>query len=191
MNLRDRRVGKTRKAVFTALSELLREKKFSKITVQDIIDRADIGRATFYAHFPTKDDALIGYVESFFESLNAQLTEHIEQGEERKLFPAAALFAHIQDNEKTITGIFMSESGTMLFDRFKNYWSIKIQPIIERHTPIERDPLIPADMLTNHIISTLIELVKFWLQDGLRYSPEQMELYFFELIYPVLIQSRR
>ena len=186
MNLADRRVGKTRKAVFAALNELLREKKFAKITIQEIIDRADIGRATFYAHFPTKEDVLIGYVESFFESFNEQLNEHLQEGEAYKLIPVAALFAHIRENEKTISGIFMSESGAMLFDKFKSYWNIKIQPIIKAHVPAGQSPQIPLDMLTNHIISTLIELIKFWLQDGLKYTPEQMEEYFFELIYSCL-----
>jgi len=182
----DRRVGKTRKAIFAALNELLQEKKFTNITVQDIIDRADIGRATFYAHFPNKDDVLVDYVETIFESFNAQLNEHIEQDGESSLLPVAALFAHIKDNKKTISGNFMSESGAVLFDKFKDYWIVKINPIIAAHTSEGQDPKIPVDMLTNHVISTMIGLVQFWFQDGLRYTPEQMEQYFFELIYPVL-----
>ena len=105
----DRRVNKTRKAIFAALSELLREKNFAQITVQEIIDLADIGRATFYAHFPTKDDVLAGQIESVFDSLNGQLNEHIQQENEKSLLPVTAIFAHIRDNEKTISGILMSE----------------------------------------------------------------------------------
>lgn len=185
MNLSDRRVGKTRKAIFAALNELLREKKFSNITVQNIIDRADIGRATFYAHFPTKDDVLIDYVESIFESFNEQLSEHIKQDGESKLLPVAALFAHIRDNKKTISENFMSESGRVLFDRFKNYWSARIKTAVEAHIPAGQAPKIPVDMLTNHVLGTIIELIQFWIKDGSRYSPEQMEQYFIELIYPV------
>ena len=184
MNQADRRINKTRKAIFNALNELLREKKFSKITVQEIIDRADIGRATFYTHFPTKDAVLIGYVESYIESLNEQLNEHIEQDGEYKLLPVAALFAHIQENEKAISGIFMSESGAVLFEKFKSYWGAIVQPLLQARIAKGQFPIIPGDMLTNHVITTLIELIKFWIQDGLRYTPEQMERYFFELVWP-------
>ena len=186
MNPADRRVGKTRKAIFAALNELLREKKFSNITVQDIIDRADVGRATFYAHFPTKDDVLFDFVENFLESFSEQLNEHMIQDGEGPLLPVAALFAHIRDHEKTISGIFMSDSGTMLFDKFKKYWNVRIRPIIEAHERAGQTPGIPADMLTNHVISTIVELAQFWLRDGLRHTPEQMEQYFFALIDPVL-----
>ena len=55
----DRRVGKTRKALKEALTDLILEKGYEAVTVQDVIDRADVGRSTFYAHFVDKDDLLM------------------------------------------------------------------------------------------------------------------------------------
>ena len=186
MNPADRRVAKTRKAIFAALSELLHEKKYSKITVQEIIDKADVGRATFYSHFPTKEDLLSSSIENIFDSLSEQLNGHMTQEQENELLPVAALFSHIKENERIINGVVISASGEMLFEKFKSYWGIKIRPLIMAHIPNGGKPIVPIDMLINHIIITLIELIKFWIKDGSHYTPVQMEQYFFELIYPVL-----
>ena len=62
----DRRQRKTRESIFRAFSELLSEKEFNKITVGEIIERADVGRATFYAHFETKDFLIKELCEELF-----------------------------------------------------------------------------------------------------------------------------
>ena len=66
VKLMDRRQRKTREAIFAALMDLLSKRDFGRITVGEIIDRADVGRATFYAHFETKDDLLKALCEELF-----------------------------------------------------------------------------------------------------------------------------
>lgn len=59
----DRRVRRTRRSLKEALSELLAERDYDAITVQEIADRADVGRSTFYAHFESKEDLLFAGVD--------------------------------------------------------------------------------------------------------------------------------
>ncbi len=57
----DRRIGKTRRALTEALTDLILETGYERLTIQEIIDRADISRSTFYAHFTDKDHLLDGH----------------------------------------------------------------------------------------------------------------------------------
>ena len=65
----DRRQRKSRQAIFRTFTELLKKENYPKITVQQIIDLADVGRTTFYTHFETKDALL--------ESFCAEIFEHV------------------------------------------------------------------------------------------------------------------
>jgi AcrR family transcriptional regulator len=70
-NITDRRVQRTRRLLHKALSLIL-EKKYESITVQELLDRADVGRSTFYMHFQDKDELLLSgfqYLQSFLESV--------------------------------------------------------------------------------------------------------------------------
>jgi AcrR family transcriptional regulator len=97
----DRRVRKTRKALRDALVELILEKGYNGVTVGDIVERADVGRTTFYAHFTDKDDLLLsGFAEmhatlvpegsggglAMLAELGRQMVVHVDG--ERRLYRA-------------------------------------------------------------------------------------------------------
>ena len=84
----DRRVGRTRKALKEALTDLILERGYEGVTVQDVIDRADVGRSTFYAHFVDKDDLLMAILADL--EMPGLGHEHLEAGRPRlRLDPGA------------------------------------------------------------------------------------------------------
>ena len=78
----DRRQRKTRQAIYSAFESLMSHEHYRSITVAQIIERADIGRSTFYAHFETKDDLLdqmcIEIFDHIFEGVNEHCTTHAD-----------------------------------------------------------------------------------------------------------------
>jgi AcrR family transcriptional regulator len=85
----DRRVARTRDRLGDALVELLLEKPFDDITVQEVLDRAQVSRSTFYEHFRDKNDLFLSDVDDFFELMSTLLARHNDQSE-RVMWPRPA-----------------------------------------------------------------------------------------------------
>src|ERR1044071_548362 len=91
----DARVRRTRDALGDALVALMHEKPFETITVQDVLDRAKVGRSTFYSHYSDKDDLLMSDAEEFFESVS--LTLSLSGDTSERVFPVQEFFTHLAD----------------------------------------------------------------------------------------------
>lgn len=183
----DRRTEKTRQAIYNALSDLMQEKKYNNITIQEIIDRANVGRSTFYSHFDTKDELLISNIENIFEMLNEHITGCVEQaGNQSRLLPVAELFEHIMENSRLVKGLMSAESADLLFDKIQTYWNKKIEKYLNAKLAEGKEPKVPIIIMTNHITSTAIELLKWWMNHNMPYTPQQMDQYFQELINPCI-----
>ncbi|MDG5788986.1 TetR/AcrR family transcriptional regulator [Evansella sp. AB-P1] len=183
----DRRVWKTRQAIHDALSSLMEEKKYSKITIQEIIDRANVGRSTFYSHFATKDELLFSSVEDLLEILNQYIKSYIEHDEENpRLISVVDFFEHIQENSKIMKGLLKSEGGDLFFEKVEAYWNDGIEEYLQSKLPKGKAPKVPIKILSNHISSTLLSLLKWWVKNDMSYTPIQMDQYFRDLIDPCI-----
>lgn len=180
----DRRIEKTRSSIFSALSELMQEKRYTNITIQEIVDRANIGRTTFYIHFTDKDDLLSCYIETIFESLSHDLSSHTPADQENRVVPIAELFTHIQENRRLINGLLLSDSSDLLFDKFRSYWSKRLEPFILAHLKEGTKPAVPIEILTNYVTGAMIDLLRWWMKSGANYSPVQMEQYLYAMVIP-------
>lgn len=183
----DRRIGRTRMLLQDALFSLMQEKPYNKITIQEIIDKADVGRSTFYSHYETKDDLLFGSVEHLLESLNHYIINYLGKEEERtKLLPVIELFDHFRENSKPLKGLMKAESSVLFFEKVQSYWNKSIEDYLKKKMPKDTEPKIPFVILSNHITSTLIQLIKWWINNKMPYTSVQMDQYFQFLINPCI-----
>ena len=180
----DRRQRKTREAIFHAFTKLLSQKDFNQITVGEIIETADIGRATFYSHFETKDYLLKAFCEELFCHLFDAETDNIH--EHRHIFDCDGadsvflhLFEHLQKNDNNILVLLSSQNNELFLRYFRN----NLESLIESHISLfESNQNVPESFWKNHIISTFIETLKWWIAGGMQESPEVITDYFFKVV---------
>ena len=147
----DRRQQKTRKAVFQAFTRLLEHKNYNSITVQEIIDEADIGRSTFYSHFETKDDLLKALCTEIFDhvfshELMKEKTHDFSEDEKGMEQIVTHILYHFRDSRSYIKGVLLSESGEI----FMRYLKEHLMHVFE-HAVEEVESDIPKDyMLKSH-----------------------------------------
>lgn len=185
----DRRQKKTRTAIFRAFSDLLAKKSYSKITVQEIIDTADIGRTTFYAHFETKDYLLKELCTELFDHIiqstaDCTHTHGLYSDSDAPESVFCHLLQHLQENDNKILDLLSCESSEL----FLRYFKDSLKQLLISQTPNlgnqEHNP-IPKDFLTNHISSSFVDMVQWWIKGGRKETPEQLTAYFEAVIKPI------
>ena len=102
----DRRVLRTRNALGDSLVALLQERDFEQITVQDVLDRAGVGRSTFYVHYRDKNDLFLSDVEDFFEMCSSLLSRNNSRPE--RLLPVQEVFTHIREMREFYAAVVRS-----------------------------------------------------------------------------------
>jgi len=173
----DRRQKKTRRAVFAAFTGLLEKKPYSKISVQEIIDGADIGRSTFYSHFETKDDLLKALCTEIFDhvfsdELTQERTHDFSKQKKEIGGEITHILYHLNDSRAYIRSILSCESGEMFMKFFKEYLRKAFDGELDRY-PSD----VPRDYMLNHMVCDFAETVRWWMGRE-EYSPEEVSRFF-------------
>ncbi|MGI6118314.1 MAG: TetR/AcrR family transcriptional regulator [Bilifractor sp.] len=178
----DRRQRKTRKAIFQAFSSLLARKHYSRISVQDIIDEADVGRTTFYAHFQTKEDLLNQMCEDIFghvfSSVGVREATHDFSARPATLSNELThLLYHLKEQRQDISNLFSGESG----DVFLKYFREQLARAFDGMKELFPDS-VPKEYAEIFYVTSFAELVSMWIEKGFRETPETIVRYYFYLI---------
>jgi AcrR family transcriptional regulator len=160
-----------------ALVQLIQEKDYSSITVSDIIERANVGRSTFYAHYQDKDDLFLDQLDRVIEFLSQDTSE----GEELPFFPSLGLFRHVGDHFELYKALVWSSGMDLLTKHLQKSLSQRVELEL-KNSELEYE--VPVPILANFLTGSFLSLLKWWLENKRIYSPEQMDDIFRKLALP-------
>lgn len=170
----DRRSQRTRQLLSDALIELIREKDYGTITVSDIIERANVGRSTFYAHYHDKDSLFIAQLDRVIEVLS----QRIPGQDEMPFFPSLGLFRHVGEEFELYKALVWTPGIDLLIKHLQKALSQRVEEGLAKSG---RDYGVATPILANFITGSFLTLLKWWLENKRVHSPEQMDEIFRKL----------
>ncbi len=176
MNPDDRRVLRTRRLLKKALIELTDDKEYEEITIRDITDHADIGYATFFRHYDGKDDLMLEIFTETIDEIESLLVSHGDRYFEQEGY---LLFEHVSENQALYRSILDSQNFTR---KFRDHTKKMVQLHIEGHIEHVASPSFPVEIAAQHMVSSLIGLIDWWLANDLVFPIERMAMIYERLI---------
>lgn len=170
----DRRIAKTKKAIFQAFLVLLNEKGYDAIRVQDIIDLADVGRSTFYGHYPSK--------EALLQELCQDLFHHAFDGRDREDLPRflAHLFTHFRANQDRVASLLVARNDYFLRELEAELAHDVFPRVKEGYLQGKQD--LPEQLLLHFVVTTFVETLSWWLRERKKVDEQTLATYYLQLL---------
>ena len=190
----DRRVERTEQLLRSALLELIEEKGFESLTVQDIIDRANIGRATFYTHFDNKEDLLISGLDELQQELRQRQQEKHAEGsniQERLFAFSYEVFAHTERHRQLFRALSADGTAVVIKRAWHQILFNLVREDVKAVFPNEEYCSVPIDALVHMITGSLYGLLMWWLDGSTTLSAREINTIFRRLTLPVITTAAR
>jgi AcrR family transcriptional regulator len=177
----DARVQRTRDQLGHSLIQLIVEKPINDVTVQDVLDRAGVGRSTFYLHYRDKDDLLVSQLEMFLETMSNVLSVRKEKS--NRVAPVAEMFAHIGNQNKLYR--VLSDSGHLkdFFDLAEGCFARGIERRLTESGRLAKLPQRELAARASALAGSLLSLLRWWLDRGEKESPKAMDEMFHRMVW--------
>lgn len=185
----DRRSQKTRKALQEALISLMFEKSYDAILIQEILDRANVGRSTFYTHFRDKDELLSEGLKGLQEMLrNAQMATVVASDKkyEKVIGFSLAMFEHAHDHKKLYRSLVSGPGWVIVRQRIEE---ILVQLMREEARTLFRSRVssdVPFELFIHYLGATFMTVLTWWFNSGRPLPPAEINTRFRELVIPTL-----
>ena len=174
----DRRVQRTRDVLQKALIDLIGEGSYDSITIQDIVDRANVARATFYVHFSNKDDLFMSCHEAIVNEFRYGLLHSQPLSREELLSreaPAGMVYAyrHLLEARTRLNPIFQGKDGPLILRRIHDWTAQEIESNL-RAVFVEEVSTVPLEVLANYLAGAQVALLHGWLAKRPSQTPENL-----------------
>jgi AcrR family transcriptional regulator len=184
----DRRTGATRRLLRRALLELIQERGYNEITVEDITNRADRGRTTFYLHYRDKDALLVESLEATAENLRQQveqLAASTSGADKLNNNPLRLVFNYLYENRALYQTILKGEGNYLVSSRIREFTSEAARSYFRSHMSdyAAEPPEIPGDLVAGYFASALVGYINYWLDRDLPLDGDQAADLFMKLFF--------
>ena len=184
----DRRIQRTRQLLREAFASSVLENGYEATTVQDILNRANLGRSTFYSHYRDKDELLVSgfeHLKQIFEEYDAQVPHGNPERPARAYPPVLLFFQHAADHHKLYKAILGSKQGADIVERYLyKMLSTRAGQHLKQLTPKGRKPPVPHEVILHYLVSSLLAILTWWLNHDLPYSAEEIYDMYHRLTIP-------
>lgn len=172
----DRRVQRTRTLLREALLALIHERGYDAVTIQEIVDRANIGRTTFYLHYTSKDDLFLDCHDAILSrfQLNPGAYLSLEALSSAEA-PAGMVLAyrHLLDARALLAPILQGKDNLLILRRLRDRGAEEMATQL-RELVADADSAVPIDLLASYLAGAQIALLQWWLEKRQPYTPEQL-----------------
>ncbi len=194
----DRRVSRTRNLLQDALVALIVEKGYDAITVQDILDKANVGRSTFYAHFLDKQDLLMGGLERLKAALAEQQRAALMEPSARRVDPGALkerplafslpMLLHVKSHHRLYKAFVGRQSGTMVMLHIQRILTDLARSEITARVPHTALSRLPMEAVVQSTVGAYLALLGWWMDHRTPCTAEELDAMFQRLVLPGLAQ---
>lgn len=184
---KDRRVQKTKALLHEALNALIREKPYDEIVIKEILDRANVGRSTFYTHYRDKDDLLTSGIHDMLRTIHADGLPAPGKRRERMIRFSLPVFEHIHRHRQA-SAPGMGPRGRALVHEHLQKVLVGLIADDAGKTFRSRKAAgeIPPDLLVRYVASTFVLVLNWWAETNSPLSPKEVNDLFRALTLPVL-----
>jgi AcrR family transcriptional regulator len=179
----DRRVLRTRDRLGDALIALMQEKSFDEITVQDVLDRAGVGRSTFYVHYSDKNDLFLSDVEDFLENVSTALKR--QGATTKRLLPVQEFFTHVGESRELYLAMVKSGKIHDLRALGQGLFARSIEERLQA-AGIEIEPM-QRSAQAHALAGSLFSLLDWWMDKRMKADPKEMDEVFHRMAWSGLV----